>query len=498
LQTLSIFLTGVKFDMSIFKKNILAAALVAGLVAAGTAGAYTVWTGGDITPESVATQSGATFSMTEAVQVNIDLGDAIIGRTTGFQVKITLFSDALGTGGPTFNNVPNTGAFTLGSAPVGGWSSTLAAGGTPGTSIVQYSVQPTNPGSVINNGVLGTLAPLKFTSAPANVWAKVEIIDPVTGTGLHTKTIQLVTRSDGLAFTCAAQPNPDKIDVGVDSSYPVAKTGFTDIAHSYAIGSANHSTAPLGTISVAAVAGYSLNVAAGGDKLTSKVGGDFTSFTSVFLATNSSCSTNIGSYTINATKTQADLNTEFATLNTAGGSFTSSGGSATLCVTVNGTTQVAAQTFTVQNGINGVFEADACDVAPIAYNGSVVQVYHINPAGNSTAQSFIRVINPSSVSGKVTLEGIDDAGVSGTTPITFVLGPKKSMQINSEDLEHGNTAKGLTGAWGDGTGKWRAIVTGEFGHMRVQGLNRNANDGTVTNLTDADGAGEQKLNNIFD
>ncbi|MDI1254190.1 hypothetical protein [Thermomonas sp.] len=484
--------------MSIFKKNVLAAALVAGLVLAGSAGAYTVWTGGDLTPETVATQSGATFSMTEAVSVNIDLGDAIIGRTTGFQVKITLASDAFGTGGPKFNNVPNTGAFTLGSATVGGWSSTLAAGGTPGTAIVQYSVQPTNPGSVINNGVLGMLAPLNFATAPANVWATVEIIDPVTGTGLHTKTIQLVTRDDGLAFTCAAQPNPDKIDVGVNGAYPTAKTGFTDIGSSYAIGSANHSTAPLGTISVAATAGFTLNVAPGGDTLTSRVGGDFTSFTNVFLATSNTCATNIGSYTINAAKTQANLSKTFSALNTAGGAFTGAGGSATLCVSVNGTTQVAAQTFTVQNGINGTLEADACDVAPIAYNGSVVQVYHINPAGNSTAQSFVRVINPSNVSGTVTLEGIDDAGVAGATPIKFVLGPKKSMQINSNDLEAGNAAKGLTGAWGDGTGKWRAIVTGEFGNMRVQGLNRNANDGTVTNLTDADGQGEQVWNKVFD
>ncbi|MEO5961930.1 MAG: hypothetical protein ABIP87_00670, partial [Thermomonas sp.] len=152
----------------------------------------------------------------------------------------------------------------------------------------------------------------------------------------------------------------------------------------------------------------------------------------------------------------------------------------------------------VQNGINGTLEADVCNVAPIAYNGSVVEVYHINPAGNSTAQSFVRVINPSAVSGTVTLEGIDDAGNSATSPIKFVLGARKSMQLNSEDLENGNAAKGLTGAWGDGAGKWRAIVTGEFGGMRVQGLNRNSNDGTVTNLTDADGHGEQRHDKSFD
>ncbi|MEO5962313.1 MAG: hypothetical protein ABIO75_08695, partial [Thermomonas sp.] len=375
--------------MSIFKKNVLAAALVAGLAVAGTAGAYTVWTGGNVTPETVATQSGATFSMTEAVQVNIDLGDAIIGRTTGFQLKITLFNDAFGTGGPKFADVPDTGAFTLGSATTSGgnlWTATLAAGGTPGTSIVQYSIQPTNNNSTITNGVLGALGQLDFSNAPGNVWAQVDIIDPVTGTGLHTKTIQLVTRDDGLAFTCAVQPNADKIDVGTNVAYPTAKTGF--VVSPYTIGTASKNTTALGTISVAATAGFALNVTPTGDTLTSRVDGNFASFTNVFLATNNTCTTNIGSYTINAAKTQANLSKTFAALNTAGGTFTSAGGSATLCVTVNGTTGVAAQTFNVQNGINGTLEADVCNVAPIAYNGSVVEVYHINPAGNSTAQSF--------------------------------------------------------------------------------------------------------------
>jgi hypothetical protein len=42
------------------------------------------------------------------------------------------------------------------------------------------------------------------------------------------------------------------------------------------------------------------------------------------------------------------------------------------------------------------------------------------------------------------------------------------------------------------------VVTGEFAGMRVQSLNRNYNDGTVTNLTDADGKGEQTFQKLFD
>ncbi len=475
--------------MSIFKKNVLAVALVAGLAMAGNAGAYTILTSGNTTPETVATQSGSTFTMIENVAYRIDLGDFVIGRTTGLQVRIDLIGAQFGAG---------SGPFVLGPAAQGSWVSTLAAGGTTGATIAQYTVEPQAAGSTITQGILGTLSGLTFQAAPGNVSMRIRLIDPVTGTGLSDTTQVIVIRDDGLAFTCAAQPSPDLIDVGTNAQFPTAKTGFVGADVSYEIGAADSDTAPLGTISVAATAGFTLDVAAGGDTLTSRVSGNLVAFDDIFLATDDSCGTNLASYTINAGNTQANLDEEFADLNAAGGAFTSAGGSATLCVTVDGTTQVAAQTFTVQNGINGTLESDACAVAPIAFNGSVVDIYHINPAGNSTAQSFVRVINPSTVSGTVTLEGIDDAGNAAASPITFVLGPRQSMQVNSNDLELGNAAKGLTGAWGNGTGKWRAIATGEFGGMRVQGLNRNANDGTVTNLTDADGQGEQVLNDLFE
>lgn len=474
--------------MSIFKKNALAVALVAGLALAGTAGAFTVLTTGNITPETVATQSGSAFTMTEDVSVRIDLGDAVVGRTTGFQVRIDLIGAQFGASSGTFTPGP--------AAP--GWGTLLAAGGTVGTTIAQYTFDPAAATGPITIGSLGALAPLTLQAAPGNVSVRVRIIDPVTGTGLHDATQVIVVRDDGLAFTCTPQANPDRIDVGTNVDFPTAKTGFVGADVGYTIGGADDDTAAIGTINVAATAGFTLDVAAGGDTLISRVSGNFAAFDDVFLATDDTCDVNIASYTINAADTQANLDEEFATLNAAGGAFTSAGGSATLCVSVDGTTEVAAQTFTVQNGINGTFESDACPVAPLAYNGSVVDIYHINPAGNTTAQSFVRVINPGSTAGNVTLVGFDDNGVPAAAPITFVLGAGMSKQLNSEDLENGNAAKGLTGAWGDGAGKWRAIATGEFAGMRVQGLNRNANDGTVTNLTDADGHGEQGFDKLFD
>ena len=139
----------------------------------------------------------------------------------------------------------------------------------------------------------------------------------------------------------------------------------------------------------------------------------------------------------------------------------------------------------------------ACSLLPLQYNGSVVRVYAVNPAGNSTAQSFLRVINQSNTAGRVTIDGYDDAGVYHG-PVSLNLGALQSVQVNSDDLENGNAAKGIVGSLGDGAGKWRLFVTGEFSGMVVQSLNRNATDGTVTNLTDADTRGEQVMNSIFE
>ncbi|MCE2943403.1 MAG: hypothetical protein LW828_01570, partial [Xanthomonadaceae bacterium] len=70
--------------MSILKKNALALAIVAAAGFATTAGAYTIRTAGDTTPEGIARQAGSTVTMTQLVNAQIELGDALIGRTTGF------------------------------------------------------------------------------------------------------------------------------------------------------------------------------------------------------------------------------------------------------------------------------------------------------------------------------------------------------------------------------------------------------------------------------
>lgn len=486
--------------MSSFKKNTLAAALVLGMTVAGSAAAYTVYTapqagartsapaaGLEADAEDIATQEGSTFSMTQPVVIDIDLGDAVVGRTTGLQIKVTLIGaqfDGTGTNPapPLFEDGSATGAEA-------DWNNVYAAGGTEGTTILQYRLEPNTTSASITTGELGRFTAFNLQNAPGDVFANVELIDPVTGTGLHFQRIQLVDRVDGIDFACDANDNADKIDVGSNSTY-ASKTAFVG-GPAYTIGGADTTTADLGTIGLD-VTGYTIETT---DRFLSTITGNFTGFTNVFLATDNTCSTALAQYTINTARTTATLDVLYSSL---APNFGASGGEANLCVTVNGTTQIAAQQFTILNGLNALDTSEeACVVAPITFNGSLVRVYNINPAGVSTAESFLRTINPSSTPGNVTIVAWDDLG-NRRGPLTFTLPARQSKQFNSQDLELGNAGKGLAGSLGDGAGKWRLEVTGEFPGMRVQSLNRNTTDGTVTNLTDADGHGEQRHEIQFD
>ena len=56
-----------------------------------------------------------------------------------------------------------------------------------------------------------------------------------------------------------------------------------------------------------------------------------------------------------------------------------------------------------------------------------------------------------------------------------------SVTFNSEDLENGSS-KG-TGSFGDGVGRWYVTADGECANLVGSALNRNLEDGTITNLT---------------
>lgn len=82
----------------------------------------------------------------------------------------------------------------------------------------------------------------------------------------------------------------------------------------------------------------------------------------------------------------------------------------------------------------------------------------VPPASNTQQQGFVRLINRENRSSTVALWGIDDAGQRSPGTITLTLAARESRQLNSQDLEFGNAAKGLTGQLGDGLGIWRLHV----------------------------------------
>lgn len=121
---------------------------------------------------------------------------------------------------------------------------------------------------------------------------------------------------------------------------------------------------------------------------------------------------------------------------------------------------------------------------PLRLNGSELLFQNVNPAANGTAQSFIRLTNNNAVACPVRIDAKDDAG-RHTSEITGSIPAHGSLHVNSEDLENGNTGKGLTGAFGDGTGRWYVRVTAECSNLAGSALNRNLNTGVVTDLTPA-------------
>ena len=93
-----------------------------------------------------------------------------------------------------------------------------------------------------------------------------------------------------------------------------------------------------------------------------------------------------------------------------------------------------------------------------------------------------RVINHSDGAGEVWIEAFDDEGAS-YGPLTMSLDPKETAHFNSEDLETGNSAKGLTGCTGAGQGDWRLALTSEL-EIEVLSYIR-TDDAFLTSMHDA-------------
>ena len=508
--------------MSNLRKSSLALAVVAALALSGAAVAATVTvspTGA--LPEGVAYFDIATNStavgITPAMSVNVLSSDNIVGRTTGFAIRIVLNNSA------TFNNL----AVTSGAALPAGWVVSVV-GGYVGTNTVILNFAPPSttpvpgivPGDIVDitganaelgpasGDILSSLAALQTSGQTVN--ATLQFYDPVSTNPILNPIAQpLLVSGNPVSVTCNPQNggaytgHKEQIDVGANPSQSLfSYWGGINSPSNPALDVTEFNAGQIDVGVNNALANFGYFTFQPTDQLTTTVTGSFGAFlqagASVFLTSNpwNSCGgPAIATGTLNAGGTQATFTYPVSALGGAG----PAGGYANLCFTVPSgnlvpiaPTTVTQSTSFTRNSVT--VPGTACQLDPMKLNGPVVHVYTFNPAGNSTQSSFLRVSDTGPAAGMVTISGIDDSGHAGASAVTFALAAGQSVQLPSSCLESGASCPAgvtVTGALGAGTGKWRLTVSGTFPNMVVTSLNRNNNSGTLTNLTNYEVQGKE-------
>ena len=132
------------------------------------------------------------------------------------------------------------------------------------------------------------------------------------------------------------------------------------------------------------------------------------------------------------------------------------------------------------------------DLAPHTAAGHSVAFF--NPGGNASQVSRLRLINPGAEAVEVTIEGIDGNGDSPGTAVRLSLPARASRTLTARQLESGE-GEGLSGALGDGAGKWRLLVRSEQ-PLRVMSL-LSSPTGHLTNLSTAPTVRRQTAEEVF-
>ena len=95
------------------------------------------------------------------------------------------------------------------------------------------------------------------------------------------------------------------------------------------------------------------------------------------------------------------------------------------------------------------------DLAPEADGMHRIAIF--NPGSNTSQVSRLRLLNTGEEAAEVTIEGTDDRGSSPGGAVEVTVAAGASRTLTAAELESGGT--GMTGALGDGAGKWRLTVT---------------------------------------
>ena len=92
-----------------------------------------------------------------------------------------------------------------------------------------------------------------------------------------------------------------------------------------------------------------------------------------------------------------------------------------------------------------------------------------NPASNRNIAGVLRLVNFGDAPARVEITGIDDRGESPGGVVRTALSGGSTREFTAAELESGD-AEGLSGALGDGEGKWRLQVATTGGDVRVLSL----------------------------
>ena len=119
------------------------------------------------------------------------------------------------------------------------------------------------------------------------------------------------------------------------------------------------------------------------------------------------------------------------------------------------------------------------DVVPLTRSGYRVALF--NPASTAGQVSRLRLINPAAQPAAVTIQGMDDRGLSPGSAVRLLLPAGTSRMVTADELESGE-GEGLNGALGDGYGRWRLLVTADR-QIAVMNLLASSSTGAMTNLS---------------
>ena len=126
--------------------------------------------------------------------------------------------------------------------------------------------------------------------------------------------------------------------------------------------------------------------------------------------------------------------------------------------------------------------ATTFDAVPVTKAATRARLLVFQSASDILRQGFVRVINHSDVAGEVRIEAVDDGGVSADE-VTLTVGAREAAHFNSDDLESGNVAKGLSG--GVDVPSMGALRLEMWSELDIDALAyARTNDGVVTALHD--------------